>query len=209
MLNARTINSQYRRYTASGYFDDIEELIKASHSIIQASGIYVTLHPCHRGLVTRANNLIRTSDDMRVDDRTTKDEEIIAYKWLYVDVDPVRQNFNDSSSDEEHEAALQLARYIHQTLKADGWSESLLADSGNGAHILYPLDLPNTEASKKQVESILKKLAERFSTDTAKVDTSVFNASRIIKLYGTRSCKGYATEEWPHRMSAIIGGELS
>lgn len=32
----------------------------------------------------------------------------------------------------------------------------------------------------------------------------VFNASRIVKLYGTRACKGQPTPERPHRDSRVI-----
>jgi hypothetical protein len=81
-LNALTVGSQRYRYTASGYFDDIEKLIAAAHGIVKASGIYVTLNPCKRGLLTRANNRIRSADDMRIDNRTTKDEEVTCYRWL-------------------------------------------------------------------------------------------------------------------------------
>ena len=43
-----------------------------------------------------------------------------------------------------------------------------------------------------------------FSDDCVEIDTSVFNASRITKLYGTITRKGADTEERPHRQSRIL-----
>ena len=206
-LNATTRQSPKYRYTASGYFNDVEALIKAAGDITSATGIYITLNPCKRGLITRACNRIRTADYMRIDKRTTSDGEILRYRWLPVDIDPVRQDGNDSSSDVEHDAA--LARHIHQTLQTDHWPSAVLADSGNGAHILYRMDLENTAESTDLIKRTLAQLDARFSTETAKVDTGIFNPARIMKLYGTRACKGDATPEWPHRMTSIIGGELA
>jgi hypothetical protein len=46
-------------------------------------------------------------------------------------------------------------------------------------------------------------LDARFSTDKAKVDTNVFNASRILKHYGTKAIKGSSLAQRPHRYSSI------
>lgn len=203
-LNAITRQSPRYRYTASGYFNNPEALVKAVADITTATGIYITLNPCKRGLITRANNRIRTSDDMRVDGRTTKDNEILCYRWLPVDIDPVRQDGNDSSSEKEHEVALALARHIYTTLQAEAWPPAVLADSGNGAHILYRMNYENNEKASALFQRTLTGLSQRFSTEEAKIDMSVFNPGRIWKLYGTRACKGDATEEWPHRMARIL-----
>jgi hypothetical protein len=129
-----------------------------------------------------------------------------------LDVDPVKPDGNDSASDSEHESALHLTQYIYETLRSEGWPPALSVDSGNGGHLYFPMPLPNTEASRKEVESILKTLAERFDTPTAKVDTGIFNPARIMKLAGTRACKGDSLPQWPHRMSRILsydGGDPS
>src|ERR1019366_5922061 len=49
-----------------------------------------------------------------------------------------------------------------------------------------------------------KALAARFDTTDCKVDTSVYNPSRISKLPGTMACKGENTAERPHRMARVI-----
>lgn len=203
-LNAITKQSPRYRDTASGYFNDPEAMVQAVCTIISAKGIYITLNPCRRGLITRANNRLRTSDDMRLDSRTTQDTEILKYRWLPIDIDPVRQDGNDSSSDAEHEAALFLALHIRNQLHTEGWGWPIMADSGNGAHLLYLLPKGEIAQAEGFIKRALAQFASRFNTAEAKIDTGVFNPARIWKLYGTMACKGDPTPEWPHRMSRIL-----
>ena len=85
-----------------------------------------------------------------------------------------------------------------------GWPAPLLADSGNGAHLLYRIDLANDDASRDLVKRCLEVLASMFNDAVAQVDTANFNAARIWKLYGTMSRKGDSTADRPHRRAAII-----
>lgn len=203
-LNAITTGSTWKRYTASGYFTDHEALISAACTIQRASGVYVTLNPCRRGLITRANNRLRSADDMRVDERTTKDNEIICHRWLPIDIDPVRMDCNDSSSDSEHQAALDFAYYIREHLIDELGQPTIVADSGNGAHLLYDVSLGMTPADTALIQRWLVGFANRFKSATVKLDTSVFNPARIWKLYGSKACKGDNHPEWPHRFSKIL-----
>ena len=111
---------------------------------------------------------------------------IIRRRWLPIDIDPVRIS-GVSSSDSEHESALSLARTIRSWLTDNGWPDPVIADSGNGAHLLYAIDLPNDDASRDLVRSFLELLDCRFSTSACRVDTANFNAGRIWKVYGTRN----------------------
>ena len=88
-------------------------------------------------------------------------------------------------------------------LNNSGWPYPVTADSGNDAHLLYRIDLPNDETARNLVRKVLQALAGRFSTDSAKVDTAVYNASRIVRLYGTLTRKGDNVEDRPHRVSRI------
>ena len=85
-----------------------------------------------------------------------------------------------------------------------GFPEPIKADSGNGAHLLYRIDLPNDESATALVKSCLATLDALFSDERVSVDTANFNAARIWKLYGTVSRKGDNTPERPHRRSRII-----
>ena len=93
---------------------------------------------------------------------------------------------------------------MQQFLSERGWSEPIVADSGNGAHLLYPIDLPNDDESTMLVKTALEALDFQFSNESVNVDKGVFNAARIWKLYGTMACKGDHTEERPHRLSQIL-----
>jgi hypothetical protein len=50
------------------------------------------------------------------------------------------QSAGISSSDDEHTAAIQRAQTIAQDMFTE-WEWPLLADSGNGAHLFYRIDL--------------------------------------------------------------------
>ena len=69
------------------------------------------------------------------------------------------------------------------------------ADSGNGRHQLVRVDLPNDDASTSLVKRFLEALALKFNGDGVEIDTKVFDAKRITRLYGTMNFKGTPTKE--------------
>jgi len=187
--------------TVSGYFNDPEAFTKAAvHYSGKAPGVYFTLNPVRPDLLARAQN--------RVVERaahTTGDVDILCRRWLPIDIDPVRPA-GISSTAEEHELALERARTIREQLRQRGWPEPILASSGNGAHLLYRVDLSNDSHSQELVKKVLEALDFHFSDDRVLIDTGVHNAARIWKAYGTLSCKGENTTERPHRPARILGG---
>lgn len=191
-------NSRYEATTA-GYFDNPDDAVKAVAKLSgHAPGIYVTINPVDPALLARAAN--------RLDPRakhTTNDAEITARRWLLLDFDPVRPA-GISSNDAEHTAALERALVVCGWLNSQGWPAPVYADSGNGAHLLYKIDLANDADSKTLIEAVLKTLASRFDDERVKIDTGVFNASRISKIYGTQACKGDPLPDRPHRMAHIL-----
>ncbi|MBK8184915.1 MAG: AAA family ATPase [Candidatus Competibacteraceae bacterium] len=191
-----------------GYFNDPAAAVQAAAAWSgKAEAVYVTLNPVNPALLARANNRIKQASKKT---SATSDADIVVRHWLPVDIDPVRPA-GISSSDEEHAAALEKGRAIKAWLDTQGWPTPLMADSGNGAHLLYRVDLPNDDESKGVIEGCLKALAARFDDHAGngvkcpvKVDTGVFNAARIWKLYGTLAAKGDATADRPHRMARMI-----
>ena len=77
-----------------------------------------------------------------------------------------------------------------------------MADSGNGYHLLYRIDLPAADGGL--VERVLKSLAARFDNEHVKIDQSVYNPARICKLPGTMARKGDHTEARPHRRAKLL-----
>jgi hypothetical protein len=185
--------------TTAGYFSDLEALSReASKLDEQGYTAYVTLNPVKPALLARAENKVKRS--LR---ETTSDKDVRRRRWLLVDADP-NLPAGISSTDAEKETALQCAREVYGYLREQGWPEPVAGDSGNGAHLLYAIDLPNDAESLRLVKGVLEALSFKFSDERVKIDTSVCNAARISKLYGTTARKGDSTEARPHRVSRLL-----
>ena len=196
--------------THSGYFDDHEALTRAVEALDAdraVAGIYVTLNTVNPALLARRANRIKMRLSRK--DATTADADILRRRWLPVDIDPVRPS-GVSSTDDEHDAALNAAERIAAYLAEQGFPAPIRADSGNGAHLLYRIDLPNDDPSTALVKGALATLDALFSNETVTVDTANHNAARIWKLYGTLSRKGDNTPERPHRRAKVLSapGEI-
>ena len=192
-----------RAGTVSGYFDDPAAFVKAGEKWSgKAPGVYATLNPCKTALLARSQN--RTKQRV---DTTTTDKEIAKRRWLPIDFDPVRPT-GISSDEVEHQAALARAQACRSWLTALGWPEPVYADSGNGAHLLYRIDLPSDDASRALIQRVLHALAWHLSDDEVKLDEAVSNAARIWKVYGTLCCKGDSIPERPHRLARILEAPL-
>ena len=190
--------------THSGYFNDYDALVRqvealGTDSTIQ--GIYITLNEVNPALFSRRANRIKMRLGKK--DSSTGDADIVRRRWLPIDIDPLRPS-GVSSTDEEHTLALNKADEIARWIAALGFPEPIRSDSGNGAHLLYRIDLPNDDAATALVKACLTTLDTLFSDERVSVDTANFNAARIWKLYGTVSRKGDSTPERPHRRSCIL-----
>jgi hypothetical protein len=152
----------------------------------RAKGIYVTLNP------------VKTEHG-----KSTKDEDIAYRRWLLIDADPSRPA-NTNATDDEKARAWETVGEVRKHLRERGWPEPVLADSGNGYHLLYRIDLPNDDEATGLIRRVLTALASRFDRPEVKIDRTVFNASRITKLYGTMARKGEETAERPHRASKLL-----
>ncbi|MDE6433962.1 MAG: hypothetical protein K2L07_06995 [Lachnospiraceae bacterium] len=187
-----------RKGTISGYFNNIEKMLSAIKKYDGVYNVFFTLNEPANGLESRSINRLTEYAQS-----TTTDAEITRRRWILVDLDPVRPS-GISSSNEELEKAHELSSEIREYLSEAGFPEPVTALSGNGYHILYPVDLPNDKESLQLIKDFLKMLDNKFSNERVKVDTANFNAARITKLYGTVACKGDSTDERPHRRSRII-----
>ncbi|NPV93093.1 MAG: AAA family ATPase [Firmicutes bacterium] len=186
--------------TVSGYFDDFDKLAdEAVRWDGKAPAVYVTLNPVNPALLARASN--KAVAGAR---QATSDSDILCRRWLPVDIDPKRPA-GISSSEEEHNLAHEKAFEVADFLYALGWPPPVYADSGNGAHLLYPVDsMPNDRATAVLFEAGLKVLDLFYSDQRVSIDHKVFNAARIWKLYGTMAAKGENLPDRPHRVSRII-----
>lgn len=182
----------------SGYFRCPEKAAAAAAKHPRET-FYVTLNPPSSGCHSRAQSERLTASPKE----TTSDRDIDGRAWLLVDIDPKRPA-GVSATDAEKEAAGRVARRAMEWLAARGVSGPIVADSGNGWHLLYRINAANGKAEHGAVKAFLQVLAMRFDTAEAGVDTAVHNAARITKLYGTRAAKGADTPERPHRNSRLL-----
>ena len=136
--------------------------------------------------------------------RSASDADISHRDLILIDIDRA-QKAKAPATDEDVEAANQLAEIIMGYLEHLEWPDPIRVMSGNGHHLYYVMpEFENDEESKKFVQSFLKGLAKKFDNDIVKVDTSVFNASRITKVVGTIARKGTESEGRPYRMACML-----
>ena len=75
-----------------------------------------------------------------------------------------------------------------------------VSDSGNGVHLYYIIDLPNTPDSQQLIKSFAAVLAAKFDNEHVHIDQSLDDANQLMRLPGLMNCKGENTPERPHRL---------
>lgn len=190
-----------REKTISGYFDDPLKLAQCAAELDATgkyAGVYITLNPCKPALLARCCNRVRPYAEV-----TTSDHDILRRTWLLIDCDPKRPA-GISSTENERGRAITTACGVWDDLRGAGFGDPVVSDSGNGAHLLYRVDLGNDQRSTNLVQRILRGIAARCAPDDVDVDLTVYNPARICKLYGTLARKGDSTIDRPHRRSSIL-----
>jgi len=132
------------------------------------------------------------------------DADILYRDLVLIDIDRVEKK-KEPATDAEIEAANQLAENVMVFLDGQDWRKPIRAMSGNGHHLYYEIPaIQNDDDSKKYVQQLLNSLAVEFDNEKVKIDTSVFNASRITKVVGTVARKGKESQGRPYRMAVIL-----
>ena len=198
LFEIRTIAKGEKKWINSGYFTDTDTLIQQFDRIDpRGANIYISVNKVNESCYAREQH-----DCFRRTTTTTSDHEIDAYEWLFIDLDPERLS-EISSTDEELEAAKILSDKVYKYMKSLGFHDPVRAMSGNGHHLLYKIEMKNTEDNQKLYERCLSNLAAIFNNGIVKIDSVNYNPARICKLYGTLAQKGSNTKTRPHRMSCL------
>jgi hypothetical protein len=190
-----------RKRTDAGYYDGESraQLIEDAKRLSAAgAAVYINLNPIDPQLLTRYANRIQEYAPA-----TATDANVIRRRWLLLDFDPVRPK-DTSATDAQVEGAIACSRCVSKFLEDEGWPDPIVARSGNGMHLLYAIDLPNDDQSRELIKRVLAATAHRFDSDLVKIDQAVFNAARIVRLYGTVSRKGDHTAIAPWRLSRLV-----
>ena len=189
----------FPRGTTSGYFDDFDKLAVCVANLSgRGPAVYSTKNPVFPDLLARSANRLK-----HFARSTTADNQIVRRLRFGIDMDAKRPA-DISSSDSEHQAAIDRAREVRDWLCRCGWPEPVLGDSGNGGHLVYGIELPNDADATNLLMNGLKALSFRFDDAGTAVDTGNFNAARIWKMYGTLVCKGDSMPDRPHRLARIL-----
>lgn len=161
-----------------------EEAASAIQGVAYGAGVYVTMNPVRPGadVLRKAGTTLTPAGS----GSATFDVDIERRKCFVIDLDPVRDADTSATNEQLAEARAQ-ARTIVEKLHAEGWPKPTEVCSGNGVHIYYRIDL---EGGPDLPQRALRGLHERFSTAAVKVDTTVANAARIMRIPGTWTAKG-------------------
>lgn len=177
-----------KKQIVSGYYLDYR---KAAQDILeydtkrQPDGIYMTLQEIHPGLIARAPDQLVTNPA-----QTTSDRDVIGYRWMLIDIDPVRPAGISASG-----AELAAAGEVYDRLLK--FNCEIAAFSGNGYHMLCKRNVPYGVVQ-------LRDWAASYESDKAKVDLSTWKPSQITKVYGTWARKGFEVGGRVWRRSYII-----
>jgi hypothetical protein len=189
-----------------GLFDDHTKLAAA---IARGSGslnTYITLQRLCSDLALRrhydpAKTETRPRNVLGTAGPAAKDTDVIAYQWLPIDLDPIREP-DTAATVAEQAAAFDHAGTIRESLASLGWPQPVFASSGNGAYLLYRIVVPVEDADL--VRRVLEAIKQQVPSRTVKLDTSMANPSRIIRVMGLLNMKGPNTAERPHRVAAVV-----
>lgn len=200
LIEVRAISNRKKGEIWSGYFKEYDKVWDAIQRFDADYNIYFIFN-----VIDDSCYSMTQRDRMVLGAENTKDTDIIARNWVFIDIDPNRNHKKISSTDEEWQYARKKAHAVRNFLRDVGFSYPVVCSSGNGLHLLYKIDSwANTDENTAIINGFLKALSVMFSDDKAEIDTAVGNAARIDKLYGTIARKGANTPDRPHRLSRIL-----
>ena len=159
------LKGKYVGKTISGYYTDYQAAAKDIEPYDGQASVYCSLQPCNPKLLCRSANRLSTQAK-----HTTSDQQIVAYQWLLLDIDPERPADTASSDQELQYSADLLARIKAERLDPQDIN-LYTAISGNGVHGLVPIanSLP-LDQTQTLVKEILEALDQEYSTDQVKVE---------------------------------------
>ncbi len=176
-----------------------------NHQNLTEIPLYMTLQHVKQDIekIQNINNIVQSKGNDCI-----KDENVDRYRFIHIDCDPERkpneQGTTVQADDDEVEQAGLKVEEVKKFLADRGWAEPIEAFSGNGYTLDYAVDMEANKENKELVQKLLKALSSKFNDESVKIDTSVYNPARIIKLYGCVSSKGKHTADRPYRVTKLL-----
>lgn len=186
--------------TASGIFDNIENIIAAVVPYTKEWNIYYTINRLKddvRGL-PQYNKIIQRPK------QTCNDNTITVRDYVCVDLDSVRLS-GTNATDEQIEYTKKKANAVYKFLLDMGMNAPCVVFSSNGVHLYVRCAMLNNDTNTKLVKRFLQALAMLFSDEHTDIDVSVHNAGRIMRLPSSYSCKGNTMDtSRPQRLCKFV-----
>lgn len=180
-----------------------EEVARDVHALDQLTnciGIYLIPNPIETKLIER-NTKWRKPFITKIS--SSNQSNMLSRRWILVDCDSIRPG-ECSATEAERVAAFELAENVMVSLSVFGFGNPIKADSGNGCHLIYPVEMPPDQSASLLIKEFLGQLTIRCRVNGAKVDPVTWDSQRMVRLYGTKSRKGESTPDRPHRQSGIL-----
>jgi hypothetical protein len=190
------------RFSYSGYFKSFDNLCKQlePYTNMDDEQIYFILNSIDKDCYARP----QCEKFVKSPKATTTDSDIIRRKYLLLDFDPIRKS-QTNSSDAQFELAHKKAQDVYRFLiREHGFTDSIICISGNGWHVLVPVDLPCDEETNKIVKNFYTYMGSIFSDNEVEFDEKVYTNARLTKLYSTWAKKGANLPTNPWRQSKIV-----
>jgi hypothetical protein len=164
--------------------------------------------------------------DLVVGNEGAKKADIVAVWTIPIDIDPIRipaskedlkELQKQPSTDAELECAIEAGQAVRMWFRERKFYVPPMAMSGNGT-VLWRA-IPRYELTSDEVRETWEQKLRAFLIEVAsaipeklrdkvKIDTNIYDVTRILKVVGTTSVKGTPTEERPHRVSHWIDNPM-
>lgn len=158
--NVTRVGDQPRNY--GGYFigRQCEEVARSACELSsESNALYFHPNPIQRSC---EQNELGIFEPLRRGG-SVKKTDVTHRKWLLIDVDPKRPAECSSSVNEHHLAGRMIAAL--QAYLFDQWGvQPIVADTGNGFHLLFHVDLP---VDSHLPHNLLRTLSSEFSSNDA------------------------------------------
>ena len=186
--------------TASGIFDNIDEIVKAIAPYTNDWNIYYTINRLPddvRGLPQYNKIIVRPK-------QTCNDNMMVARDYVCIDLDSCRLS-GTNATDEQVEFTKKKANEVYQYLVNVGFNPPTVVFSSNGVHMYLRCAMLNNEKNTALVKRFLQALSMMFTDEHTDVDEKVFNCARIMRLPSTYSCKGNTSDaSRPQRLCKFV-----
>ena len=186
--------------TASGIFDNIDEIVKAIVPYTNEWNVYYTINRLPddvRGLPQYNKIIVRPK-------QTCNDNMMLARDYVCIDLDS-RRLPGTNATDEQVGFTMKKANEVYQYLLNVGFNPPQVVFSSNGVHLYIRCAMINNEKNTKLVKRFLQALSMMFTDEHTDVDEKVFNCARIMRLPSTYSCKGNTMDaSRPQRLCKFV-----